>query len=264
MDKFVQVKDQWSKKSQKIPLKGCNVLYYRKAFTIEESKKLFQRLKELNWAQSELILGGELKRANRLTASYSIDGKIGYTYNYTTSVGEMFHPVLFEIKERVDEILDRKYDFNFCFCNYYVNGEHSIAFHSDSEPKLRFPIASVSFGAARKFKFRSKTKGLTETVVLEDGSLLLMDEESQKNYLHGIDKEKNAGPRINLTFRIMDAGSKSYPQFPEQEGSKRIKVDQDTYIPVNNEKKLEESVGENSTKTIEEPDKLGEKSKTIE
>ena len=242
MDKFVQIKDSWSKKSQKLGLKGCNVVYYRKAFTIEESKRFFNSLKQLKWAHQDIIVGGKLVKENRLTASYSSDGKITYTYNSTKRAGESFPPVLLEIKKRVEEILDNTCEFNYCLCNYYIDGEHSIGFHSDDEPQLRYPIASISFGAARKFKFRSKTKEPAESIMLEDGSLIVMDEESQKNYLHGIDKEKNAGARINLTFRIIEPETRRFPDY--QEGSKRIKVDRDTYIPVEPTIGLEEATNE--------------------
>ena len=91
--------------------------------------------------------------------------------------------------------------------NYYRNGDDYIRFHTDSEIKDGDIIASISLGATRKFVFRHKkyktNKNIKKyTFNLENGSLIIMDENAGKKFWkHSLPKMKDAGPRINITFR---------------------------------------------------------------
>ena len=68
----------------------------------------------------------------------------------------------------------------------------------------RFDIASLSFGAERKFLFRHKQDKQTVSVFLENGSLLLMYGTTQTYWLHRMPPTKKVStPRINLTFRTI-------------------------------------------------------------
>lgn len=81
-----------------------------------------------------------------------------------------------------------------------------MGWHSDDEKSIEgnSAIASVSFGAERRFSFKHKQTKETISVLLENGSLLLMEDATQKNWLHGLPKStKITLPRINLTFRTM-------------------------------------------------------------
>ena len=53
-------------------------------------------------------------------------------------------------------------------------------------------------------------------ITLADGSMITMDEGSQKYYKHGIDKEKDKGSRINLTFRLIDFEDKAFKKEQER------------------------------------------------
>jgi len=88
----------------------------------------------------------------------------------------------------------------------YHDGNEGMGWHSDDEKSIEgnSAIASLSFGAERKFSFKHKQTKETISVLLENGSLLLMEDETQKNWLHGLPKStKITLPRINLTFRTM-------------------------------------------------------------
>jgi alkylated DNA repair dioxygenase AlkB len=96
--------------------------------------------------------------------------------------------------------------FNSCLLNLYHNGKESMGWHSDNEPELtpEGTIASVSFGAERKFKFRHNTKKTDLNLILESGSLLLMKGSIQTHWKHQLPAmSKITTPRINLTFRNM-------------------------------------------------------------
>ncbi len=79
-----------------------------------------------------------------------------------------------------------------------------MAWHSDSEKSLKKngAIASISFGAERKFSFKHKASGEVVSLILESGSLLIMKGETQQHWLHRLPPTKKvAAPRVNLTFR---------------------------------------------------------------
>ena len=81
-----------------------------------------------------------------------------------------------------------------------------MGWHSDDEPELarEAPIASLSLGGERKFSFKHKTNQTTTSLVLENGSVLLMHAPTQEFWQHSLVKTKRpVGPRINLTFRAI-------------------------------------------------------------
>jgi len=63
--------------------------------------------------------------------------------------------------------------------NLYRGPSRLHRLHSDGEKEglWGFPIASVSLGAVRRFKWRNKKDGLTTTQELAHGSLLVMPAE---------------------------------------------------------------------------------------
>ena len=85
------------------------------------------------------------------------------------------------------------------------NGSVST-WHSDGETALlkNGAIASLSFGAERKFAFKHKETKETIGLILEHGSLLVMKDKTQTYWLHRLPPTtKVQKPRINLTFRTI-------------------------------------------------------------
>ena len=98
--------------------------------------------------------------------------------------------------------------FNSCLLNLYHSGGEGMAWHSDGEKDLKKngAIASMTFGAERKFSFKHKETKETISLTLEHGSLLIMKGETQKHWLHRLPPTKLiTQPRINLTFRTINA-----------------------------------------------------------
>jgi alkylated DNA repair dioxygenase AlkB len=88
----------------------------------------------------------------------------------------------------------------------YHNGNEGIGWHSDDEESIEqnSTIASLSLGAERKFSFKHKQTKQTISLLLKHGSLLVMKDATQTNWLHSLPKsEKIIKLRINLTFRKM-------------------------------------------------------------
>jgi hypothetical protein len=88
----------------------------------------------------------------------------------------------------------------------YRDGKDSISWHTDAEKELgKNPIiASVNFGATRKFQLRHiETKEKLE-IDLSNGSLLIMQGELQHFWQHQVPKTNSLiSERINLTFRVI-------------------------------------------------------------
>ena len=111
-------------------------------------------------------------------------------------------PVLNALKEITEVRSGEK--FNSCLLNLYHHGSESMGWHSDNEPELKRhgTIASVSLGANRKFSFKHRKSGEKISLMLEHGSVLLMQGATQDHWLHQLPPMKKVtDPRINLTFR---------------------------------------------------------------
>jgi len=99
--------------------------------------------------------------------------------------------------------------FNGILINWYPDGNSYISAHSDSEKGLAklHSIVSVSLGAQRKFRIRSKlTKEIVIDIPMPDRSILVMGGATQNVYTHEVPKisgelGKRTGKRINITFR---------------------------------------------------------------
>jgi alkylated DNA repair dioxygenase AlkB len=113
-------------------------------------------------------------------------------------------PLLMELKLQVEQKCGLT--FNACLLNFYHTGEEGMGWHSDNEKSLEEPIhiASLSFGAERRFDMKHQKTGDKKSVMLENGSLLLMKHPMQHYWKHALPKTKKVKePRINLTFRLM-------------------------------------------------------------
>ena len=169
-----------------------------------EANRYFDLLLEsILWRNDEAVIFGKHIVAKRKVAWYG-DSDYLYTYSNTTKQALAWTKELSDLKQRVEEVTGTK--FNSCLLNLYHNGDEGIAWHSDDEKPLgeNSIIASLSFGAERKFSFKHKHTKQTISVVLEHGSLLIMKDATQTNWLHSLPKSKKiTRPRINLTFRTI-------------------------------------------------------------
>jgi len=190
-----------------LPMPDADVTFYRDFYSPDESERLFHDLSEnIQWKQESARFGGKAVPLPRLTAWY---GDAGKSYSYS---GITVHPLpwtdtLLDIKARVEGVAN--VTFNSVLLNFYRGERDSVAWHSDDEPELGTNpvIASVSFGATRKFQFKHKTNpDLRLSVDLIPGSLLLMAGGTQHHWKHQIPKTtKPVGARINLTFRAIQS-----------------------------------------------------------
>ncbi|MEJ8757669.1 alpha-ketoglutarate-dependent dioxygenase AlkB [Pontibacter sp. H259] len=186
----------------KIPMPDADVWYAPAFFTPEQSELYYnQLLEQVNWQQEHIKLFGKAVVLPRLTAWY---GDKSYTYSGLKNQPQPWLPLLLNLKTQVE--LATNHTYNSVLLNLYQDGQSGMGWHSDDEPELGAEptIASVSFGAPRRFGFRHKQNRAIKNLYLTvaPGSVVLMQGPTQHNWQHAIPKTaKPTGKRINLTFR---------------------------------------------------------------
>lgn len=180
------------------------VNYYGKIFSLEDARHLYQKLLEtIDWKNDEAIIFGKKILTKRKVAWYG-EEEFEYTYSKTTKKALVWTKELVELKKSIEEKTGET--FNSCLLNLYHDGNEGMAYHSDGEKDLKRngAIASLSFGAERKFSFKHKTTKQKVELVLENGSLLVMKDQTQSFWLHRLPPTKKIfTARINLTFRTI-------------------------------------------------------------
>lgn len=184
---------------------GGTVIYYGKVFDYKQANNYLQLLlNTIEWKNDEAIIFGRKLITKRKVAWYG-DHNFPYTYSNTTKQALLWTPELLTLKKHIETVSGET--FNSCLLNLYHTGEEGMAWHSDGEKELKKngAIASVTFGAERKFAFKHKVTKETRSLILEHGSLLIMKDETQTNWLHRLPPTaKVTSPRVNLTFRTMN------------------------------------------------------------
>ena len=180
------------------------VIYYGKVIEQQTADHYLENLlTTIEWKNDEAKIFGRHIITKRKVAWYG-DNNYGYKYSGTTKQALSWTPELLALKKLTEDITCEQ--FNSCLLNLYHDGNEGMAWHSDDEKSLgkNTAIASLSFGAERKFSLKHRISKESHSVLLENGSLLIMKGATQTNWLHSLPKSKKIiTPRVNLTFRRM-------------------------------------------------------------
>lgn len=183
---------------------GGTVNYYGVIFSVAEADQhLNNLLSSIAWKNDEAFILGKLIITKRKVAWYA-DTDFEYTYSNVSKKALPWTTELLALKSIVE--LKTGETYNSCLLNLYHSGAEGMAWHSDGEKDMKKngAIGSLSFGAERKFSFKHKQTRETVSVLLEHGSLLVMTDATQTNWLHRLPPtKKTSRPRINLTFRTI-------------------------------------------------------------
>lgn len=186
-----------------LPFDG-ECIYFGKIFSWEKATQHKEDLLEnIHWKNDEAFIYGKHIITNRKVAWYANE-IVAYKYSNISKTSSLWTPKLLELKQLVEE--KTKTTYNSCLLNLYHNGAEGMTWHSDDEDELfkDSSIASISFGAERKFAMKHKKTKQSISIILEHGSLLEMKGVMQTHWLHSVPKTKKIlQPRINLTFRIV-------------------------------------------------------------
>ena len=190
-------------------LRDADVRWHRHWLAAADADALQRTLREqVPWEVHRIRIFGRQVDSPRLSC-WMGDPAARYRYSGTDFVPAPWHPVLLPLRERLAAFCGAS--FNSVLLNRYRDGDDGMGWHSDNEPELgpRPTIASLSFGASRRFRLRHRRDpSLRLELELGAGSLLLMAGDTQANYRHDLPKTaRDVGARINLTFRRISSGS---------------------------------------------------------
>ena len=186
-----------------LDLPGADLRYDPHAWPPARADALFAALKtEIPWQQHRLTLFGREVGTPRLSCWIG-DADAIYTYSRTRFEPLPWTPTVAALRDDLERRLGLH--FNSVLANLYRDGQDSMGWHSDDEPELGAEpvIASLSFGAVRCFRLRSRaTRTAALSIDLAHGSLLVMAGATQRLYQHALPRRARvAEARINLTFR---------------------------------------------------------------
>ena len=186
-----------------LPYDGT-VQYYGKVIQEMVADDYFEKLMQnIAWENDQAIILGRQITTKRKVAWYGDQG-YEYTYSNVNRYALPWTVELLELRQRVQQLTGER--FNSCLLNLYHTGEEGMAWHSDDETDLKKngAIASLSFGAERKFAFKHKQSKEKVELYLQHGSLLVMKDTTQNHWLHRLPPTKKVSTaRINLTFRTI-------------------------------------------------------------
>ena len=179
--------------------------FHEAAFAEDEARSLFESLREeIPWEQRQVRMFGKWIDQPRLVAWFG-DPDAPYSYSGLTLDPHPWTPAVDVCRRRCEALAG--VSFNSGLANLYRTGQDTVGWHSDDEPELGDEpiIASVSFGATRRFDLRHKSGAPTVKVDLVPGSVVIMSGRCQSHWKHQVARTKRVdAPRINLTFRRLD------------------------------------------------------------
>jgi alkylated DNA repair dioxygenase AlkB len=184
----------------------AEIIYFPTFLRKEEADAVFNELiQNTPWQQDEITVYGKKHLQPRLTALYGNEGK-PYSYSNIVMQPHPWTSLLQKIKSHIESVSET--NFTTVLLNYYRNGSDGNGWHADNEKELGANpiIASLSLGSERTFQLKHNSDStLKKSLILEHGSLLLMQGITQHFWKHQIPKtSKSIGPRINLTFRKIE------------------------------------------------------------
>jgi alkylated DNA repair dioxygenase AlkB len=183
---------------------GGRVVLRRGWMSPEWRAELFWYLNRfVDWQQRTFTMHGREVKQPRLTAWWG-DRGASYVYSGIRNEPQPWPDWMRDVRARIEDVV--MLHFNSCLGNLYRDGNDSVALHADDEPEIgpEPTIASLSLGASRKFQLRHATAAPID-LMLDDGDLLVMSGPMQREWKHGVPKMKCTGPRVNLTFRWVEA-----------------------------------------------------------
>lgn len=189
---------------QAIALPDADLRFEAQALASDRADACFTALQaEIPWDQHRLRLFGREIDAPRRSCWIG-DADAVYTYSRTRFEPHPWTPTTAALRDELERLTGTR--FNSVLANRYRDGNDAMGWHSDDERELGPEplIASLSFGAARRFRLRHRHDRTQPVLSIElgHGSLLLMAGATQRLYQHALPRSTRVtGERINLTFR---------------------------------------------------------------
>lgn len=156
----------------------------------------------LAWQEEAIKIYAKTVTVPRLVCWYGNPGAV-YRYSGVTHEPLVWDARLSQLKLQLETLCH--HPFNSVLANLYRNGQDAMGWHADKEKELGSNpvIASLSLGSQRQFELQHKKTGDQLSFPLGSGDLLIMAGTLQNHWRHRVPKCRDAGPRINLSFRYI-------------------------------------------------------------
>ncbi|KAG8720348.1 hypothetical protein FRC08_000501 [Ceratobasidium sp. 394] len=193
----------------RLDLPGADTYYKEDFIKPETANQWYEELNALDtWYRPTLKVYGRDVIQSRTIAAYATSPSLTVKYSgHPVQLHTTYPPTLRKIQDMVESELG--VTFNHVMLNRYEDGSVYIGKHSDN--KENKVIASVSLGAVRTFIMTPKVsarnksapvKGAAKKWDMANGSLFVMQGDTQENWKHEIPKQPSITQgRISLTFR---------------------------------------------------------------
>ncbi|KAG8776519.1 hypothetical protein FRC12_000863 [Ceratobasidium sp. 428] len=194
----------------KLDLPGAETYYKEDFIEPETANEWYKELNRLDtWYRPTLKVYGRDVIQSRTIAAYATSPSLTVKYSgHPVQLHIKYPPTLRKIQDMVESELG--VTFNHVMLNRYEDGSVYIGKHSDT--KENKVIASVSLGAVRTFimtpkataknKASASAKAAVKRWDMANGSLFVMQGNTQENWKHEIPKQPSITQgRISLTFR---------------------------------------------------------------
>lgn len=178
-------------------------------FSPEESLEFFEGLEdEVTYLSPEETAVSVYGKHYNLPRDMAIYGDKGLEYKQSKRAPiacTQWCPILLKLKNQVESIHKVKY--NMCIVNKYQNGEsnNGVFAHDEEDVDQSIPIASISFGATRDYKFKpNNNKEDVFSIPLQNGTIVIMHDPTNRNWKHAVPKtRKKKSPTIAAIFRTV-------------------------------------------------------------
>lgn len=192
---------------------GASSFVIRQWMKPSEANDLFAVLeREVKWEVRDISLWGNKYPTPRCTAAFGDPDTTSYNYS---QVSFPIHPWRPDVKAVRDRIwYESHLYFDSCLLNYYRSGKDCVGYHSDREALgERNAVVTVSLGGTRRFYFQPKESKESQDpqqphkprisikTALHSGDCTVMLDKCQELFKHTVPRQKEAQPRISLTFR---------------------------------------------------------------
>lgn len=159
-----------------------------RGFAAQTDQTLERLIREVDWKENWVIRGGRKVMDPRLGGSLSrARAEADPTFRFTRMILEARYRVRLSGPQLV----------------YYRNGRDGMGRHRDDEMRWvdKTVIAGLAFGATRPFVLEAMRGGARHELSIAGGDLYVMGGRCQADWLHGVPKQEQCGPKISAVWR---------------------------------------------------------------
>lgn len=167
-------------------------------------------LDALTWTCGRRLMYGTFHDEPRLSATAHItDSELPDQVRHLAAALDAHYLADIPARERCDRResatrpADEPHRFDAVFCNYYRDGNDSVAWHADRVGRRQVDplVVILCLGGPRPFRVRPMSGGPSTSFALGSGDLLVMGGAMQHHWQHAVPKVQHAPPRLSVTLR---------------------------------------------------------------